>query len=70
MPAPTFLPNAGVLQVLGLNNNESSEAVSGLLGQETVVFNTAARALYSEKSGPCRTACGAPSLQVELAACP
>ncbi|MGO7836221.1 type IV secretory system conjugative DNA transfer family protein [Rhizobium johnstonii] len=49
--AGTFLSNAGVLQVFGVNDHDSARLVSDLLGQETVVFNTAARALDSEKSG-------------------
>ena len=49
--AGTFLSNAGVLQVFGVNDHESARLVSDLLGQETVIFKTAARALDSEKSG-------------------
>ncbi|MBA9031756.1 type IV secretory system conjugative DNA transfer family protein [Rhizobium leguminosarum] len=49
--AGTFLSNAGVLQVFGVNDHDSARLVSDLLGQETVVFNTMARALDSEKSG-------------------
>ncbi|NKQ89787.1 type IV secretory system conjugative DNA transfer family protein [Rhizobium ruizarguesonis] len=49
--AGTFLSNAGVLQVFGVNDHDSARLVSDLLGQETVVFNTAARALDSEKTG-------------------
>lgn len=49
--AGTFLSNAGVLQVFGVNDHDSARLVSNLLGQETVVFNTAARSLDSEKSG-------------------
>jgi type IV secretion system protein VirD4 len=49
--AGTFLSNAGVLQVFGVNDHESARLFADLLGQETVVFNTAARALDSEKSG-------------------
>lgn len=49
--AGTFLSNAGVLQVFGVNDHDSARLVSDLLGQETVVFKTAARALDSEKSG-------------------
>ncbi|XAZ26398.1 type IV secretory system conjugative DNA transfer family protein (plasmid) [Sinorhizobium sp. B11] len=49
--AGTFFSNAGVLQVFGVNDHDSARLVSDLLGQETVVFNTAARALDSEKSG-------------------
>lgn len=47
----TFLSNAGVLQVFGVNDHDSARLVSDLLGQETVVFQTMARALDSEKSG-------------------
>lgn len=49
--AGTFLSNAGVLQVFGVNDHDSALLVSDLLGQETVVFQTMARALDSEKSG-------------------
>lgn len=49
--AGTFLSNAGVLQVFGVNDHDSARLVSDLLGQETVVFNTMARALDSDKTG-------------------
>ena len=49
--AGTFLSNAGVLQVFGVNDHDSARLVSDLLGQETVVFQTMARALDSEQSG-------------------
>lgn len=49
--AGTFLSNAGVLQVFGVNDHESARLVSDLLGQETVVFQTMARNLDSEQSG-------------------
>ena len=49
--AGTFLSNAGVLQVFGVNDHDSARLVSDLLGQETVVFQTMARALDSGKSG-------------------
>ncbi|ULJ82024.1 type IV secretory system conjugative DNA transfer family protein (plasmid) [Rhizobium sp. C104] len=49
--AGTFLSNAGVLQVFGVNDHDSARLVSDLLGQETVVFNTAARALDAERTG-------------------
>lgn len=49
--AGTFLSNAGVLQVFGVNDHESARLVSDLLGQETVVFQTMSRALDSDKSG-------------------
>ncbi|WP_272951493.1 type IV secretory system conjugative DNA transfer family protein [Sinorhizobium meliloti] len=42
---------AGVLLVFGVNDHDSARLVSDLLGQETVVFQTMARALNSEKSG-------------------
>ncbi|MCY1239833.1 Type IV secretory system Conjugative DNA transfer [compost metagenome] len=40
-----------MLQVFGVNDHDSARLVSDLLGQETVVFQTMARALDSEKSG-------------------
>jgi type IV secretion system protein VirD4 len=49
--AGTFLSNAGVLQVFGVNDHESARLVSDMLGQETVVFQTMGRALGSDKSG-------------------
>ena len=49
--AGTFLSNAGVLQVFGVNDHDTARLVSDLLGQETVVFQTVARALDSEQSG-------------------
>ncbi|MGI2036314.1 type IV secretory system conjugative DNA transfer family protein [Rhizobium panacihumi] len=49
--AGTFLSNAGVLQVFGVNDHESARLVSDLLGQETVVFKTMARAMDSDNSG-------------------
>lgn len=49
--AGTFLSNAGVLQVFGVNDHDSARLVSDLLGQETVVFQTMARAMDSEQSG-------------------
>lgn len=49
--AGTFLSNAAVLQVFGVNDHESARLVSDLLGQETTVFQTMGRALDSEKSG-------------------
>ena len=49
--AGTFLSNAGVLQVFGVNDHDSARLVSDLLGQETIVFQTMARALDSEKTG-------------------
>ena len=49
--AGTFLSNAGVLQVFGVNDHDSARLISDLLGQETVVFQTMSRALDSDKSG-------------------
>ena len=49
--AGTFLSNAGVLQVFGVNDHQSAQLVSDLLGQETVVFDTMSRALDAEASG-------------------
>ena len=49
--AGTFLSNAGVLQVFGVNDQQSAQLVSDLLGQETVVFETMSRALDAEATG-------------------
>ncbi|WP_454289667.1 type IV secretory system conjugative DNA transfer family protein [Rhizobium arsenicireducens] len=49
--AGTFLSNAGVLQVFGVNDHESARLVSDMLGQSTVVFESMGRALNSEKTG-------------------
>ena len=49
--AGTFLSNAGVLQVFGVNDHDSAKLVSDLLGQETIVFQTMSRALDSDRSG-------------------
>ena len=49
--AGTFLSNAGVLQVFGVNDHDSARLVSDLLGQETVVFETTSRNPDSDKSG-------------------
>ena len=49
--AGTFLSNAGVLQVFGVNDHDSARLVSDLLGQETVVFQTMSRALDVEATG-------------------
>ena len=49
--AGTFLSNAGVLQVFGVNDHDSARLISDLLGQETVVFQTLSRALDAEASG-------------------
>ncbi|WP_343685372.1 type IV secretory system conjugative DNA transfer family protein [Asticcacaulis sp.] len=49
--AGTFLSNAGVLQVFGVNDYETSRLVSDLLGQETVSFEARNRNLDSDKTG-------------------
>lgn len=49
--AGTFLSNAGVLQVFGVNDRDSARLISDLLGQGTVVFRAMGRALDSDKSG-------------------
>ena len=49
--AGTFLSNAGVLQVFGVNDHDSARLISDLLGQETIVFQTMSRALDAEQSG-------------------
>lgn len=49
--AGTFLSNAGVLQVFGVNDHDSARLISDLLGQETVVFQTMSRALDAEQTG-------------------
>ncbi|WP_426232569.1 type IV secretory system conjugative DNA transfer family protein [Pararhizobium sp. DWP3-4] len=49
--AGTFLSNAGILQVFGVNDHDSARLVSNLLGHETVVFQTMGRTLDSEQSG-------------------
>ena len=49
--AGTFLSNAGVLQVFGVNDHESARLISDLLGQGTIVFRTMSRALDAEESG-------------------
>lgn len=49
--AGSFLSNAGVLQVFGVNDHDSARLVSDLLGQSTVVFQTMSRALDAERSG-------------------
>ncbi|MGO8565510.1 TraM recognition domain-containing protein, partial [Rhizobium ruizarguesonis] len=58
--AVTFLSNAGVLQVFGVNDHDSARLVSDLLGQETVVFNTADMLLGKGEAGLFRIerACG------------
>ncbi len=49
--AGTFLSNAGVLQIFGVNDHDSARLVSDLLGQETVVFETMSRAIDAEETG-------------------
>jgi type IV secretion system protein VirD4 len=49
--AGTFLSNAGVLQVFGVNDHDSAKLVSDLAGQETVVFETMSRAIDAEETG-------------------
>ncbi|EYR84211.1 Ti-type conjugative transfer system protein TraG [Shinella sp. DD12] len=49
--ASTFLSNAGVLQVFGVNDHDSARLISDLLGQETVVFQTMSRGLDAAESG-------------------
>ncbi|WP_145206849.1 type IV secretory system conjugative DNA transfer family protein [Sphingobium sp. B2] len=49
--AGTFLSNAGVLQIFGVNDHDSARLVSDLLGQETVVFETMNRALDAQETG-------------------
>ena len=49
--AGTFLSNAGVLQVFGVNDHDSAKLVSDLLGQETIVFETMSRAIDSDETG-------------------
>lgn len=49
--AGTFLSNAAVLQVFGVNDHDSARLVSDLIGHETVVFQTMARALDAQQSG-------------------
>jgi type IV secretion system protein VirD4 len=41
--AGTFFSNASVLQVFGVNDSETAQLVSGLLGQTTIVFSTESR---------------------------
>jgi len=45
--AGTFLSNAGVLQVFGVNDHESAKLISDLLGQETVSWQSRSIALDS-----------------------
>src|SRR3546814_15946898 len=49
--AGTFLSNAGVLQVFGVNDQDSAKLVSDLAGQETVVFETMSRAPDADPTG-------------------
>ncbi|MCB5205456.1 type IV secretory system conjugative DNA transfer family protein [Neorhizobium sp. T786] len=49
--AGTFISNSGVLQIFGVNDHDTARLVSDLLGQETIVFQTMARALDSENTG-------------------
>ena len=49
--AGTFLSNAGVLQIFGVNDHDSAKLVSDLLGQETVVFETMSSAIDSDETG-------------------
>ena len=49
--AGTFLSNAGVLQVFGVNDHDSAKLVSDLMGQSTVVWANMSHALDSEESG-------------------
>ncbi|MCD7109642.1 type IV secretory system conjugative DNA transfer family protein [Rhizobium sp. DKSPLA3] len=49
--AGTFLSNAGVLQVFGVNDHDSARLISDLLGQETVVFQTMGRNLDASDPG-------------------
>ena len=49
--AGTFLSNAGVLQVFGVNDHDSAKLVSDLLVQETVVFETMSRAIDAQETG-------------------
>lgn len=49
--AGTFLSNAGVLQIFGVNDHDSARLVADLLGQGTAVFRTTGQALDSDKSG-------------------
>lgn len=49
--AGTFISNTGVLQIFGVNDHDTARLVSDLLGQETIVFQTMARALDSDNTG-------------------
>jgi type IV secretion system protein VirD4 len=49
--AGTFLSNAGVLQIFGVNDHETARLVSDLLGNETIQFQTMSRALDATETG-------------------
>jgi type IV secretion system protein VirD4 len=49
--AGTFLSNAAVLQIFGVNDHDSAKLVSDLLGQETLVFETMSRAIDAQETG-------------------
>jgi type IV secretion system protein VirD4 len=49
--AGTFLSNAGVLQIFGVNDHETARLVSVLLGNETIQFQTLSRALDAKDTG-------------------
>lgn len=49
--AGTFLSNAGVLQIFGVNDHETARFVSDLLGNETIQFQTMSRALDATETG-------------------
>jgi type IV secretion system protein VirD4 len=49
--AGTFLSNAAVLQIFGVNDHDSAQLVSDLLGQETLVFETMSRAIDAQETG-------------------
>ena len=52
----TFISNAGVLQVFGINDHDSARLVSDLLGQRTVVFDTISQSINGCSSSEHRTA--------------
>lgn len=49
--AGTFLANAGMVQIFGVNDHDSAKLVSDLLGQETLVFETMSRAIDAQDTG-------------------
>lgn len=49
--AGTFLSNAGVLQIFGVNDHDTARLVSDLLGNETIQFQTMSRALDATETG-------------------